>query len=82
MESAVALFQEAKLDLVSSVETLKIEVETLRVFLARLYPELAQVCPEIRDDVVRKMHPEWETRHARERPLCRPPSALIRLSKM
>ena len=67
VESTVALFQQTKLDLVSAVDNLKIEVETLKVFIKRLHPEFEQAYSEIREEVVRQVDPEWDGRHGSEK---------------
>jgi hypothetical protein len=54
------LFQDAKLDLLSAIETLRIEVETLRIFLQRHHPELKAVYSQLRDEAVENMNPEKE----------------------
>lgn len=59
IESAVSLHQETRLELISAIDTLRIEIETLRVFLQRLHPELEHVYPALKDEVVQKMDPEW-----------------------
>lgn len=59
VESAVSLHQETKLELISAIDTLRIEIETLRMFLQRLHPELEHVYPTLKDEVVQKVDPEW-----------------------
>lgn len=59
VESAVSLHQEARLELISAIHNLRIEVEILRVFLQKLHPELERVYPALKDEVVQKLDPEW-----------------------
>jgi len=59
VESVLSLHQETRLNLVSAIDTLRIEVETLRAFLQRLHPELERVYPKLKEDVVQEMDPEW-----------------------
>lgn len=59
VESAVTLHQQARLELISAIDTVRIEVETLRAFLQKLHPELERVYPTLKDEVVQKLDPEW-----------------------
>ena len=59
VESAVLLYQEARLELISAIGQLRIEVETLRAFLQKLHPELEHLYPTLKDEVLQKLDPEW-----------------------
>lgn len=59
VESAVSLYQEARLELISAIGQLRIEVETLRAFLQKLHPELEHLYPRLKDEVLQKLDPEW-----------------------
>ena len=58
IEAAVSLFQDTKLDLLSAIETLRIEIETLKIFLERRNTELKSVYSQLKDEAVEKMNPE------------------------
>ena len=58
IEAAVSLFQDTKLDLLSAIETLRIEIETLKIFLERRNPELKSLYSQLKDEAVEKMNPE------------------------
>ena len=60
VESTIAIFQETKFDLLSAIDSLKIEVETLRVLLQRKDPELHSLYAKLKEEVTEKMNPEWQ----------------------
>ncbi len=67
VEAAASLIQEVKLDLLSAIDTLKIEVEVLRRFMQRYHPDFARVYSDLRAEVIQEVNPEWtEVREAKE----------------
>ena len=59
IEATVSLSQDLKLDLVSAIDAMKIEVEVLRRFMQRYHPDFARVYPELRAEIVEGVNPEW-----------------------
>lgn len=59
VEAAVSLTQEAKLNLLAAIDSLKIEVEILKRFMERHHPDFTHRYPALRDEVIRTVDPEW-----------------------
>ncbi len=59
VEAAVSLTEDFKLDLLSAIDTLKIEVEVLRRFMQRYHPDFARVYVDLRAEVIQEVNPEW-----------------------
>lgn len=59
VEASVALAQDAKLNLTSAIDAMKIEVEVLRRFMERYHLDFARRYPELREEVIREVDPEW-----------------------
>ncbi|MGE0821884.1 MAG: hypothetical protein AB7G75_09055 [Candidatus Binatia bacterium] len=67
VEAAVSLVEDVKLDLQSSVDSLKIENEILRRFLEQHHPDFGKVYPELREAVIREVDPEWSEKQGSPR---------------
>jgi len=59
IEIATALTDQTKLDLMSAIDTLKIEVEVLRRFIKRHHPDFVPLYPQLREEAMREVDPEW-----------------------
>ena len=60
VEAAVSLLEDTKLNLLSTIDALKIEIEVLRRFLGHHYADFTRRYPKLREEVVRQLDPEWE----------------------
>lgn len=67
IESAGALTEEVRLNLVAAIDALKIEVEVLRRFLERHHLDFSRRYPELREEVIQQFDPEWVERARREK---------------
>jgi hypothetical protein len=59
IEAGVSLTQDLRLDLLSAVDALKIEVEVLRRFMQRYHPDFSRVYADLRAEIVQEVNPEW-----------------------
>ncbi len=59
IEAAAVLAEQTKLDLLSAIDTLKIEVEVLRRFIKRHHPDFVHLYPQLREEVMQEVDPEW-----------------------
>src|SRR6266568_9060048 len=59
VEAAVALSEDTKLNLLSAIDSLQIQVEVLRRFIERCHMGFACRYPELREEVLREVDPEW-----------------------
>jgi len=60
VEAAMSLLEDTKLNLLSQVDGLKIEVEVLKRFMTRHHSEFPSNYPQLKDTVTRDIDPEWE----------------------
>lgn len=59
VEAAVSLLEESKLDLLSQIDSLKIEIEVLKRLLANSQPDFPRQYEQLKDTVTRAIDPEW-----------------------
>jgi hypothetical protein len=59
VEAAVSLLEESKLNLLSQIDGLKIEVEVLKRMLASSHSDFSGQYAQIKDSVTRAIDPEW-----------------------
>jgi hypothetical protein len=59
VEAAVSLQETTKLDLLSQLDSLKIEVEVLKRFIAHHHNDFLRQYPQLKDTVTRAIDPEW-----------------------
>lgn len=59
VEAEVSLLEETKLNLLSQVDSLKIEVEVLKRFITRHHDDFPQRYPSLKESVTREIDPEW-----------------------
>ena len=67
IESAGAVSEELRLNLIAAIDALKIEVEVMHRFMARHYQDFSRRYPELRDEVIQQFDPEWVERTRREK---------------
>ena len=59
VEAIAALQEKTKLDLVSQLDSLRIEVEVLKRFLMHHHSDFARYYPELKEAVTQAIDPEW-----------------------
>ena len=59
VEAAVSLQETTKLDLLSQLDSLKIEVEVLKRFITHHHNDFLRQYPQLKDTVTRAIDPEW-----------------------
>jgi hypothetical protein len=62
VEAAVSLTEDTKLNLLSAIDTIKIEIEVLKRFLQQYHTNFARQYAELREAVIREVDPEWMDR--------------------
>jgi len=62
VEAAVSLTEDVKLNLLSVIDSLKIEVEVLKRFLGRYDGDFSRRYAELREEVLHHVDPEWAER--------------------
>lgn len=64
---ATALLKDAKIDLTSAVDSMKIELKILKTYLTRYHPEFAKTYAALREEAIQSIDPEWpETERTRK----------------
>jgi hypothetical protein len=59
VEAAVSLTEDTKLNLLSAIDNLEIELEILKRFMEQHHPDFARRYPELKEAVIREVDPEW-----------------------
>jgi hypothetical protein len=59
IEAMASLHEETKLNLLSQVDGLKIEVETLKRFISHHHSDFERHYPQLKETVTREIDPEW-----------------------
>lgn len=59
IEATASLLKDAKIDLTSSLYSMKIEVEILKAFMERYHPDFSKVYPALREEAIQAIDPEW-----------------------
>jgi hypothetical protein len=59
VEAAVSLTEEVKLNLLTAIDSLKIEVEVLKRFMERYHADFPRRYPELKEEMMREVDPEW-----------------------
>ena len=62
VEAAVSLTEDVKLNLLSVIDSLKIEVEVLIRFMERHDADFSRRYAELREEVLHQVDPEWTER--------------------
>jgi hypothetical protein len=67
VEASVSLLEETKLNLLSQIDTLKIEVEVLKRFITHHHSDFPRQYPPLKDSVTREIDPEWSEKTSNRR---------------
>jgi len=59
VEATGSLTEDVKLNLLSVIDSLKIEVEVLKRFLERYHADFPRRYAELREDILHQVDPEW-----------------------
>ena len=59
LEAMVSLHEEMKLNLLSQVDNLKIEVEVLKRFITHHHSDFERHYAQLKDTVIQEIDPEW-----------------------
>ena len=59
VEAAVSLQEDTKLNLLATIDALKIEVEVLNRFLTHSQADFSRRYPELHEEVMQQIDPEW-----------------------
>ena len=59
IEATAALLKEAKIDLTSALDSIKIELEVLKAYMERYHPDFAKSYPALREEAIQAIDPEW-----------------------
>jgi hypothetical protein len=59
VEAAMSLIEDTKLNLLSAVDSLKIELEVMKRFMERYHADFGRRYPDLREEVIREVDPEW-----------------------
>lgn len=65
VEATVSLAEDTKLNLLSAIDSLRIEIEILKRFIEQYHPDFARRYPELKEAVIREVDPEWMERSGR-----------------
>ena len=68
VEAAVSLLEDTKLNLLSQVDSLKIEIEVMKRFLGHHYSDFPRHYPQMKDKVTREVDPEWNVKVSKRAP--------------
>jgi len=60
IEATASLLKDAKIDLISALDSMKIELEILKTFMERYHPDFAKVYPALREEAIQAIDPEWQ----------------------
>ena len=58
-EAAVSFMREAKIDLTTAIDSLKIEIEILKTYMERHHPGFAESYGKFREEAIQAIDPEW-----------------------
>jgi hypothetical protein len=59
VEATASLAEDTKLNLLSAIDSLKLEIEILKRFMEQHHPDFARRYPELKEAVMREVDPEW-----------------------
>jgi len=59
IEATASLLKDAKIDLTSSLYSMKIDLEILKTFMARYHPDFTKIYPALREEAIQAIDPEW-----------------------
>jgi len=59
IEATASLLKDAKIDLTSALDSIKIEVEILKSYMERYHPDFAKTYAALREEAIQAIDPEW-----------------------
>jgi len=59
IEATASLLKDAKMDLTSALDSIKIEVEILKSYMERYHPDFAKTYAALREEAIQAIDPEW-----------------------
>ena len=59
IEATASLLKDAKIDLISALDSIKIEVEILKTYMERYHPDFAKSYAALREEAIQAIDPEW-----------------------
>ena len=59
IEATVSLMTESKLDLMTAIDSLRIELEVLKSYMERYHPGFADSYPKFKEEAIQAIDPEW-----------------------
>ena len=59
IEATVSILKEAKQDLMTAADSLKLEIEIIKMFLEEYHPGFTDAYPKLREEVMQSVDPEW-----------------------
>jgi hypothetical protein len=59
IEATASLLKDAKIDLTSALDSIKIELEILKAYMERHHPEFAKSYAALREEAIQSIDPEW-----------------------
>ena len=59
IENTASLAHDAKLNLLSAIDALRIEIEVLKLFITHYHPDFIRLWPNLKEQAMREIDPEW-----------------------
>lgn len=59
IEATASLLKDAKIDLISALDSIKIELETLKLYMERHHPDFSKSYAALREEAIHAIDPEW-----------------------
>jgi hypothetical protein len=59
LENTASLAHDTKLNLVSAIDALRIEVEILKLFMTGYHPDFIRLYPKLKEEAMQEINPEW-----------------------
>ena len=59
IEATASLLKDSKIDLMSAIDSLKIELEILKTTMQRYHPDFAISFAALREEAIQAIDPEW-----------------------
>jgi hypothetical protein len=59
IEATASLLKDAKIDLTSALDSMKIELEILKAYMERYHPDFAKSYAALREEAIQAIDPEW-----------------------
>lgn len=59
IEATVSLMTESKLNLMTAIDSLRIELEVLKSYMERYHPGFADSYPKFKEEAIQAIDPEW-----------------------